>query len=142
MPVQAQYWSGLAWVPHAADSCSSVPAGAVARSGYLDHRGSPTTAWTTTASAVTISAGTGVLNLSAPSPSATGSVDIALNLGAAGADQSCLAAHPATTGANLPWLRSQHGACAATWDRDPAARASFGIASPESRRTVHARELF
>ena len=31
---------------------------------------------------------------------------------------------------------------AATADRDPAARASFGIYSPETRKTVHARELF
>lgn len=142
LPVQAEYWSGAAWVPNAADSCTAVPAAAVARSGYLDHRGAPTAAWTTTASAVAINAGTGVLTLSAPTPLATGSVDIALNLGPGGTDQSCLSSHPATAGANLPWLRARNGACAATWDRDPAARASFGIASPESRRTVHARELF
>jgi MSHA biogenesis protein MshQ len=142
LPVQAEYWSGQAWVPNAADNCTTVPAAAVARSGYLDHRGAPTAAWTTTASAVAITAGTGVLTLSAPTPAATGSVDIALNLGPGGTDQSCLSAHPATAGANLPWLRARNGACATTWDRDPAARASFGIASPESRRTVHARELF
>jgi MSHA biogenesis protein MshQ len=142
MPVQAQYWSGQAWLLNAADNCTAVPAAAVARSGYLDHRGTATGAWTTTPSAVAIVGGQGVLALAAPSPSATGSVDVALNLGGAGTDQSCLASHPATTGANLPWLRSQNGACAATWDRDPAARASFGIASPETRRTVHARELF
>ena len=142
LPVQAQYWSGQAWVPNAADNCTTVPAAAVARSGYLDHRGAPTAAWTTTASAVAINAGTGVLTLSAPTPAASGSVDIALNLGPGGTDQSCLSAHPATAGANLPWLRARNGACATTWDRDPAARASFGIASPESRRTVHARELF
>ena len=81
----------------------------------------------------------------APSPSATGSVDIALNLGATAADQSCLATHPASTGAALPWLRAPQGSangCAAAWDRDPAARASFGIYSPETRKTLHVREIF
>ena len=55
-------------------------------------------------SAITIAAGSGLLTLSAPSPAgagSTGSVDLALNLGAAAADQSCLAAHPASTGAAL-----------------------------------------
>ena len=28
------------------------------------------------------------------------------------------------------------------FDRDPAARASFGIYSPETRKTVHMREIF
>ena len=65
-----------------------------------------------------------------------------MTLGATTTDQSCLAAHPATTGAALPWLRSQQGSCAATWDRDPAARASFGIYAPETRKTLHVREIF
>ena len=142
MTVQAQYWGGNAWVPNGADSCTVLPVAAVVRSNYLDNRGAATAAWTTTASAVNIVSGSGTLSLSAPSPTATGSVDIALNLGAGAADQSCLATHPASTGAALPWLRSQQGSCAATWDRDPAARASFGIYVPETRKTLHVREIF
>lgn len=143
LPVQAQYWSGSAWILNSADACTSVPASAVARSNQLDSRGSATSAWSTSASAITLSGGRGTLTLSAPTPTgSTGSVDIALNLGSTSADQSCLASHPASTGANLPWLRTRQGSCAATWDRDPAARASFGIATPETRKTVHVRELF
>jgi MSHA biogenesis protein MshQ len=142
MAARAQYWSGSAWATNSDDACTLVPASAVAQSNKLDHRGAATTAWSTTASALQITAGQGWLDLTAPSPSATGSVDIALNLGSSGVDQSCLASHPATTPAALPWLRAQNGSCSSAWDRDPAARASFGIASPETRRTVHVRELF
>jgi MSHA biogenesis protein MshQ len=144
VPVQAQYWSGKTWLAHTDDACTAVPAAAIVRAAYLDGRGAGTTGWTVTPSAFTISGGNANLMLSAPTGGATGSVDLALNLGpvAGGTDQSCLASHPTSTGAGLPWLRSQNGSCAATWDRDPSARASFGIYSPETRKTVHVRELF
>ena len=140
--VQAQYWSGAAWVLNGADTCTSVPAAAVVLSGYLDNRGAATAAWTTTASAFSLSTGSATLTLAAPSGGATGSVDLALNLGSSAADQSCLGNHPASVGAALPWLRSQQGSCSALWDRDPAARASFGIYAPETRKTIYGREIF
>ena len=142
VPVQAQYWGGNAWVLNSADNCTTVPASAVVRAGYLDNRGAATSAWSSAVSTITITAGSGTLTLGAPSPTTTGSVDLALNLGSSGADQSCLAAHPASTGATRPWLRSQNGACSALWDRDPSARAGFGIYAPETRKTIHVRELF
>ena len=140
--VQAQYWSGNTWVANSADSCTTVPAAAVVRAGYLDNKGVATTAWTSSASAVVISAGVGTLTLGAPSPTATGSLDFALNLGATTTDQSCLAAHPASTAGALPWLRAQNGACASGWAADPSARATFGIYTPETRKTIHVREIF
>lgn len=142
MAVQAQYWTGRAWVLNNLDSCTTVPAAAVVRSGTLNYQGAAA-AWTTAPSAITVTGGNGTLVLAAPSPAgSTGTVDIALNLGATTTDLSCLGAHPASTGATLPWLRSRNGSCASTWDRDPAARASFGIAVPETRKTIHVRELF
>ena len=141
LQVLAEYWSGAAWVQNNADSCTAVPAAAVARSNYRNHQGAAG-AWSTTPSAIAIVAGAGVLTLSAPSPAATGTVDFTLNLGSSAADQSCLATHPASTGAAVHWLRSRNGSCAATWDRDPSARASFGIYSPETKKTVHVREIF
>ena len=72
----------------------------------------------------------------------TGSVDLAINLGSGASDQSCLASHPASSGAGLPWLRARNGACTSGWASDPSARASFGIASPETRKSVHVREVF
>ena len=142
VPVTAEYWSGSSWVVNSADGCTTVPSSAVALSNPRDATGAAT-ATSTSASAITLSAGRGTLTLAAPSPAnASLTVDLSLNLGSTAADQSCLAAHPATTGAARPWLRSLFGNCAATADRDPAARASFGVYSPETRKTVHLRELF
>ncbi len=132
MPVQAQYWSGQSWLLNNNDSCTTVPANAF----FLV--GAPTGV---NASAVAIANGVGTLTLSKPSPAATAHVDVSANLGAAGVDQSCLGTHGGTA-SNRPWLRSQNGNCAATYDRDPSARASFGIYAPETTKTIHVRERF
>lgn len=132
MPVQAQYWSGKSWVLNGDDSCTTLPANTIFLTGGL--------AATTTASAASLTGGVGSLVLT-KSTTATGSVDVAANLGTTGPDQSCLASHGGTA-SNRPWLRSRNGSCAATYDRDPSARATFGIYAPETRRTVHVRELF
>jgi MSHA biogenesis protein MshQ len=133
MPVQTHYWSGSSWVLNGADSCTSVPANGFFLTGGISAN--------TSASAVTITGGTGTLTLAAPAPVVTGSVDVAANLGVAGNDQSCLGAHGGTP-AGLAWLRAQNGNCAATYDRDPSARATFGIYAPETRKNVHVREQF
>ena len=145
LAVQTQYWSGNAWVLNSADSCSVLSDASVVLSNYLDYRGLPTGAWSTSASAVAIGAGQGTLTLSAPSPqrpAPTGSVDLALNLGSLALDQSCLSTHPPTLGAGMAWLRSQNGGCSIGWDRDPSARASFGILTPEALKSHDAREVF
>lgn len=142
LPVVAEHWSGNAWVLNSADSCTSLPAASVALSNPRSAAGGSTAA-STSASAITLGNGSAMLTLAAPSPAGSGlSLDIAVNLGSTAADQSCHASHPATTGAAQPWLRALNGACAASADRDPAARASFGIFSPETRKTVHVREIF
>lgn len=142
LAVRAEYWSGAAWVLNAADTgCTSVPAAAVALSNHRNHQGNAG-AWTTTPSGFTLAGGLAELALSAPSGGATGSVELALNLGTTTADASCNASHPASTGGALPWLRSRNGNCAAGWAADPSARASFGVYSPETRKTVHVREIF
>lgn len=143
MPVQAQYWSAKSWVLNSNDSLTPLPATSVALSNYRNPNGTAAS-WTTTASGPgTLAGGQGSITLSVPtgSPAGTGSVDVAIDLGSSGPDQSCLAAHGGTA-AGLPWLRSQNGACAATYDRDPSATASFGVYSPETSKSVHVRELF
>jgi MSHA biogenesis protein MshQ len=119
-----------------------LPAAAIAAVQFLDHRGVATSAWPTGVAAVSAVAGQARIDLTAPPGGRTGSVDFSLNLGSTAADQSCLASHPASTGARLPWLRAQNGACATGWASDPSARATFGIASPETRKSVHVREMY
>ena len=142
VPVLAEYWSGNSWLLNSADSCTTLTAGNVVLSNPRNAAGNASAA-TSSASAVAIAGGNGLLTLAAPSPGGSSlSLDIAINLGSTSADQSCQASHPASTGAAQPWLRALNGSCAASADRDPAARASFGLFSPESRKTVHVREIF
>jgi hypothetical protein len=153
IPVQAQYWNGKTWVINNNDTgCTAIPAAAVALSSYKDYRGASTSTWLTTASSVNISGGIGTLTLSQPSltGSATasdkpvGTVNLAFNLGdtSSTSDNACAnTVHPATPGANLSWLRARWGSCAAT-ATDPAARASFGVFSPETNKLIHVRELY
>ncbi|HEX5355615.1 MAG TPA: DUF6701 domain-containing protein [Aquabacterium sp.] len=158
IPVQAQYWNGKSWVINSDDSsCTYIPVASVVRSNYLDYKGASTAAWTTTPAtkttvnsvpmAVAISGGNGVLTLSAPSPASTGSVDFAFNLGTSTTDQSCLASHPSSTAASRDWLRSLNGSansCAGvtSYDRDPSARATFGVYKPETNKAVFIRDLY
>jgi MSHA biogenesis protein MshQ len=146
VPLQAEYWNGSAWTLNNADGCTSVPATALALSNYRDYKGAAQTGWSTTAtSSGVLSGGRGSLTLNPLPGNAAGGVELALNLGSgSGADQACTTVRPppTTTGAALAWLRSQNGSCAATWDRDPSARAAFGLYSPETRKTVHVREIF
>ena len=142
VPVSADYWSGNAWLLNSADNCATLPGAAAVLSNPRSYQGSTVVA-SSSASAVSLVSGSGLLSLSAPTPAGSGiTFDLALNLGSTATDQSCQANHPASTGAALAWLRSTNGACAATADRDPAARVSFGVYSPETRKTVHVRELF
>lgn len=147
MTAQTQYWSGKSWVINDADSCTVVPTSAVALSNYTTHQGTAA-GWTTSATSPIqivngLSNATAPFKLAAPSAAQTGTVDVALNLGSTSADKACLGTHPSSTGASLSWLRSSNGSCASGTDfRDPAARASFGVYTPESRKVMHVRSVF
>lgn len=142
LAAQAQYWSGSAWVLNSADSCTAVSAAAVALVQTLDHKGQAAASWSPIFGSLAFSGGHAGLSVSAPPTGRAGSVDLALNLGSGTTDQSCLASHPAGTGANQPWLRARQGSCSTAWDRDPSARATFGVAAPETRKTIFVQELY
>lgn len=145
VPVQAHYWTGKTWIINSDDTagCTTVPAASVVRARYLTHLGAATTGWTTSPTGdVTLMNGRGAITLSAPTGGATGTVELAVNLGGTATDQSCWGAHPASTGAQRPWLRALNGSCANTHDRDPSARATFGVFKPETSRAVHAQDVY
>ncbi len=143
IPLTAQYWSGSSWVQNSDDSSTTLPASSVALSNTVDSKGT-SAAWTTSASAPgTLVAGLGNILLAAPSPAgSTGSVGVALNLGATTSDNSCLGSHPATIGATFSYLRGADCTTTRAYGNDPSATASFGIYTPESRKSVHFRELY
>lgn len=152
LPVQAQYWTGQSWLRNGEDNCSVIPAAAVAISGHSGTLSSSNMGAANVLADIQLSNGDAQLalkcpygscpQLGVPTSALTGSVDVALNLGSTAQDQACAGSHPDTSGAALPWLRSRNGSCAASYDRDPSARATFGIYSPESRKTMHLREIF
>ncbi|MDZ7811909.1 MAG: DUF6701 domain-containing protein [Ideonella sp.] len=141
IPLQLQYWSGKSWVLNSADTCTVIPAASVVRARTLNHNNTAAT-WSSAVSSVALSGGSGFITLAAPSPSGTGTVDLALNLGLGSSDNSCNSVNGNATGAGMPWLRSRQGSCASTFDRDPSARGTFGVYTPETQRSVHVRDIF
>ena len=129
LPLVAQYWNGTAFVDNTLDGCTRVPATSV---NFGNYRKTLTPADTAVSgSAITLSAGRGTLVLAKPLAGHTGTVDVALSLGGTAAEASCLqpwtpgTGDTATAGAALGYLRGAW--CATTYDKDPSARASFGL---------------
>jgi MSHA biogenesis protein MshQ len=115
MPVEAQYWSGQAWVKNTADSCSSTSGG----SPQVTFAANPATGWTLTPNAFASGMmGSGGLKMVATPPSAT------------------------TVTASVPaWLQWTWGGVAP--QVAPSANANLGIyGTLESRKAVHIRELY
>ena len=151
VPVQVQYWNGKAWAQNTLDNgCTIIPAGAVARSNYLDAKGAAATggtAWTTAVGAnVVMSGGRADLVLQAPtltsgSGTAAGTVDVAVNLGDTNVDNACMGAHPTASIGGLSWLRSPNGSCS-SGNVDPSARMSFGVFKPETQKIIHVQDRY
>jgi hypothetical protein len=139
VPVTAQYWNGIAFVTNAQDSCTRLTNTQFAFGNYraplaaCGTSGSPTGA-----SGIVFSAGRATLRLS--KPNVRGSVDLTLQLGATATGSTCTAGASATaTAASKAWLQGNWGA--STWDRDPTARAVFGV-STATPDVIYQREIY
>jgi MSHA biogenesis protein MshQ len=128
VPVAVQHWTGSSFDTQTLDSCTTLPTSTVS---YGNLRRGLTAADTAAAGGITLTAGLGTLRLAAPAAGRSGTFDVALSLGNAAADASCMqpwtpaAGDAATTGASLVYLRGAW--CSSTHDKDPAARATFGL---------------
>ncbi len=130
VPFEAQYWTGTFFATNTLDSCTAVATNNVGMGNYI---GNLNSGETSVISVTPLSSGRAAIVLSAPGAGNNGSVDLAINLGDGGAAAACPAFAPGTGSAgNLPWLRSQW--CGSSFDRDPAARARFGIRSGADER--------
>jgi len=124
LAVEAQYWDGTRFATNAADQCTSLPTGVVAMSNYQRNLAACETGLAT--ATLRLSSGRGFFTLTKPGPGNSGSVDLGLQLGAAGSGSTCVGSSAtAASVANLPWLQGKWGT-ATTYDKDPTARASFG----------------
>ncbi len=149
LPVTLQYWTGSSWIQNLDDNDGLHP---IPTSAIAIQAASPLLPPALSAAGIAqdrqvIRMTTGSGSLSLHPTGGTGTATVAINLGAAATDTSCLPtppARPTTTGAKMPWLRGPNGICAgaAASTADPAARATFGVYTPETRRLIHTREVF
>lgn len=126
---ETQYWNGQAFVRNSADSCTPLAATNIALSNYQSPpKAVPPLLSASNLGTVTVgalSAGQGTITL-APTQPATGSVDLVANLGSTGSPSNCASLSNGTsTSAGLAYLSGQW--CGTANDRDPTARASFGV---------------
>jgi MSHA biogenesis protein MshQ len=142
LPVLAEYWNGSAFDTNTLDSCTAVAQGAIS---FGNLRRTITSADTAASAPLTLAAGRGSLWLAPPGGGRNGTFDVALSLGSTATDASCLqpwtpaSGDAATAGAGVPYLRGAW--CGTTYDKDPAARATFGLPRGETA-TIFRREHY
>ncbi|WP_066707877.1 DUF6701 domain-containing protein [Curvibacter delicatus] len=129
MTWETQYWNGQAFIRHTQDSCTVLGAANIALDNYQSPpKAVPPLLSSSNLSTVTvgaISAGRGTITL-APTAYATGSVDLVVNLGSAGSPSNCAGlSNGSSSSAGLAYLSGQW--CGTANDRNPTARASFGV---------------
>jgi hypothetical protein len=136
VPVEVQYWNGSVFVKNTLDSCTALAAGNIALGNKLG--GLSAYAGPVTVSAIV--GGVGTIGLAKPAAAAAGSVDVMATLGSAGVPSNCNTLTSATPAA-LDYLSGKW--CGASYNRDPVARATFGIAGSSSKKgPIYIRESY
>jgi MSHA biogenesis protein MshQ len=131
VPYQTQYWNGKAFIVNTQDNCTSLNASSVVLANKQGGLGS----YSGPVSVSGTSSGAG--NITLPAPGLAGSVDLLLVLGSGGSAKNCYNLTGGTT-AGLAHLAGKW--CGANYDRDPVARATFGIST--DTRKIYLRESF
>ena len=146
VPLEAQYWNGTAFVTNTNDNCTTLSAANFSLGNYTKTLSAANTGSSHIIVGGAFAAGKGSLVLTKPAPSATGSVDIAVNLGlgAATTDTSCPtwnAPIPSSSGSDKTYLRGKWCVGDANYDRDPRARVTFGIYK-NANEFIYLREVY
>ncbi len=136
VPMTVQYWNGTAFITNNLDSCTQLTA---ANIGFANYTQGLAAGETTPTVGTVFSAGVGSLTLSAPGAGNNGSVDLAVNLGNTANAAACPALTPPATAANRGYLRGLW--CGAAYDKDPTARATFGVYANPSQ-FIYLREMY
>ncbi len=152
MSLTAEYWNGTSWATNELDNCTILESVNI---GYGNYQGTlsdtnmgalsfrtadPITGSCTASSALSgsMSAGRSCILFSKPLSAATGSVDLSINLGSAGG--SCVSPIvSAGSSADMDYLSGNW--CDGSYDRDPIARATFGLYKGNSH-FIYIRELY
>lgn len=139
VPLTAEYWTGTGFATNSLDGCTRLTNTNFTFSGYRAPLAACATSGAPTgASGVVFTGGRATLRLSRPAT--TGSVDLTPNLGETASGSTCSAGAAATaTAASRAWLQGNWGA--ATYDRNPTARAVFGL-HRRSQDIIFSREAY
>ncbi|MGH8753614.1 MAG: DUF6701 domain-containing protein [Burkholderiales bacterium] len=130
VPLLAEHWNGTGFVTNTLDNCTSIAAANIALSNYQGTLSATNMGASHVSIGGTFSSGVGNLKLTKPSPAATGSVDVTVDLSAAG--KTFLQGNWTTT----------------AFDQNPTARAAFGFhkgINPNTNSTnsiIYQRENF
>lgn len=136
VPIETRYWNGSGFVRNTADSCTQLAAAHVPLSNWQRDLNACETSATLSGR---FNAGRGNLRFSAPGAGNTGSVDLALQLGATAGGSTCIGgAAVAAVGASQTWLQGPWSGAA--YDQNPVARASFGL-HRGSKPLIYLREM-
>lgn len=137
VPIEAQYWNGSGFTRNTADACTQLAATNVALSGWQRDLNACETSVSLSGRFI---AGQGNLKLSKPGAGNTGSVDLTLLLGTAGAGSTCVGGVAAAAGnASQSWLQGRWSGGA--YDQNPAARGSFGLYRA-GKSFIYLREMY
>ncbi|MHB1186785.1 DUF6701 domain-containing protein [Thiobacillus sp.] len=137
VPIEARYWNGAGFARNAADSCTQLAAAHVSLSNWQRDLNACETSVSLSGR---FNAGRGNLRFSAPGANNTGSVDLAVQLGAIAGGTTCVAGvATAAVAASQTWLQGRWSG--ADYDDNPVARASFGL-HRGSKPLIYLREMY
>lgn len=141
IPYESQYWNGNAFVKNTLDTINPIALGNIGLGNYqgaLNSSNLPVTALSLGAYA----GGSGSIRLAPPSPGAAGSVDVVARLG--GTLNTCYGWVPQYPGGSALSADYLHGKwCGGTYNKDPVARATFGIFGSSGRKgPIYLRENY
>lgn len=137
VPIQSEYWASNGFIKNTDDTCTVLKTDKTSLSmGNYKGTGAGTALASgnmSVASNLTLTGAnvnvTGYLKLSKPSPTATGSVDLTVNLDVA------------SPGEDKTWLQGAWNGVT-TYTANPTARASFGMYGAQPREYIYFRENF
>ena len=136
VPFETQYWNGSTFVRNTLDNCSALAVGNIA----LGNKQGGLAAYTGPIVVSATNAGAGTITLTKPAAATSGSVDLVVALGSAGVPSDCSSLGGGVSAA-VPYLSGKW--CGAAYDRDPTARATFGVfGSSLKKGPIYIRENY
>ena len=136
VPYATQYWNGLAFVRNTLDQCTALTKANFGLANY-QNAVTPSTLPVSWVSVGTFASGAGTVQLVNPDESGSVAVVARLDSPLSICPTGWTATYPSGTPLAAPWLR---GAWCGTGDKDPVARATFGIAP--AKRQIYLRESY